>query len=128
VTAYLGREHPLAGPARQRCRREHGTRSGALLGGVACGACWEQTIRADERLAVEFDLPGDPPAADRSYVDPVAVERATAGQRVRLSDAERAELARRVYAGQVPWPVVARLGISGTRLRSAQAESQAVAS
>lgn len=40
--------HPLAAAARARCRAggaEH--RSQFQLGGVACGACWEHTIRAD---------------------------------------------------------------------------------
>lgn len=39
--------HPLAATARRRCHSldRHGER--ARLGGVACGECWEHTIRAD---------------------------------------------------------------------------------
>ncbi|MFB9178686.1 ParB/RepB/Spo0J family partition protein [Dactylosporangium sucinum] len=41
--------HPLAADARQRCRaagRAH--RDRLSLGGVACGSCWEDAIRADQ--------------------------------------------------------------------------------
>lgn len=40
--------HPLAEAARRRCQGigEHAER--ARLGGVACGQCWEHTIRADQ--------------------------------------------------------------------------------
>ncbi|WP_157254830.1 ParB/RepB/Spo0J family partition protein [Nonomuraea typhae] len=42
--------HPLAKQAQQRCReQEHSSRR--QVGQVACGQCWEQTIRADERHA-----------------------------------------------------------------------------
>jgi hypothetical protein len=107
--------------ARARCRRVHdgGPRPGGLVGGVACGRCWEASIRADERLAVEFGLPAEPPGPDRFAVDEVAVERAGYGDRVKLTAADRAELARRVDAGRVGWAEVARAGVSGTALRAA---------
>lgn len=42
--------HPLAPAARARCRDAGHTRTERfVLGGVACGDCWEQTIRDDER-------------------------------------------------------------------------------
>jgi hypothetical protein len=61
----------------------------------------------------------EPPAPDPDLVDPVAIERAVAGQRVRLTRAGRAEMARRVYAGRAPWRAAQRLGMSGTALRAA---------
>jgi len=45
---HLGPEHPLALFARARCRRL-GHKTGRIIGGMACGACWESVIRADER-------------------------------------------------------------------------------
>lgn len=119
VRGYLGAAHPLADAARVHCRRVHGPGPAGLVGQVACGACWERAIRADERLVVEFGLPADPPPPDRFAVDEVAVERAGYGDRVRLTDADRAELARRVYAGRVSWRAVERVGLSGGNLRAA---------
>lgn len=47
---HLGLDHDLARLAKARCarlqHRQHGRNS---VGGVACGACWESVIRADER-------------------------------------------------------------------------------
>jgi len=116
--AYFGRQHPLAQAARTRCRAAHDGPAG-LLGGVACGQCWEQTIRADERFAAEFELPTDPPARDPLCPDPIAVERAIAqaraGQPVRggLPRGVRAELARMIRDREAPWTLLPRLGISG---------------
>lgn len=42
---YFGDDHPLARAARARC----GHRGSPKVAGVACGDCWEATIRADER-------------------------------------------------------------------------------
>ena len=44
---YFGDTHPLATAARTRC----GHIGSPKVAGVACGRCWEATIRADERTA-----------------------------------------------------------------------------
>lgn len=95
---YLGKRHPLAEVARRMCRTARHSKNS-----VACGRCWETAIRADERAVVLFDLPAEPPAPDVSYVDWVAVERACGGELLRLTAAERAEVARRTVAGRVQW-------------------------
>ncbi|HEY0638854.1 MAG TPA: hypothetical protein VGD67_14485 [Pseudonocardiaceae bacterium] len=85
----FGPRHALAGVARRACRAAHPQLTGSgLLGRVACASCWESVIRADARVAAWFDLPDTPPPADPAYVDPVAVDRACAGHRVRLTPAE----------------------------------------
>lgn len=45
---HLANLHPLASLARNRCDRL-GHPRGARVGAVACGECWEQVIRANER-------------------------------------------------------------------------------
>lgn len=115
--------HPLAAAASRRCRRSHEV---WRLFGVACGACWVAAVEADERLAAEFGLSAEPPPADPDYVDPVAVELAAAGDPVRLYRGERAELARRAYAGTVPWRV-ASARVSGSVAARAAAAGRAVA-
>lgn len=46
---HFGRGHPLAAQAHAVCRRTHGPLlASAGLGGIACGRCWENAIRADE--------------------------------------------------------------------------------
>lgn len=51
---YLALSHPLAGDARLYCDASgHEKKSGRRIGGVACGACWEAVIRADERGGVD---------------------------------------------------------------------------
>jgi hypothetical protein len=82
---FLSTSHPLAHVAAERCQ-DH---KGPLVGGVACGRCWEQAIRDDERVVVEFDLPRDL-SPDPFYVDIVAVERACDGERVVLTEPELA--------------------------------------
>lgn len=47
-TAYLTGAHPLAQAARDQCSEVHRTHR-SLVGGIACGQCWEAAIRADER-------------------------------------------------------------------------------
>lgn len=96
--AHLGSTHPLARVARHRCDDLHGWAGQALIGGVACGACWEHAIRADERVVVEHGLPPEP-TYDPSLIDEVAVERAVRGQRVRLTRAERAAVVSRLAGG-----------------------------
>ena len=47
---HLAIEHPLGRFARARCQRlGHRSKGSASVGGIACGACWETVIRADER-------------------------------------------------------------------------------
>ena len=46
---HFGPSHPLAIEAKDRCGREHNRRGVRLVGGVACGPCWELVIRDDER-------------------------------------------------------------------------------
>lgn len=47
---HLGIDHDLAARAKVRClRMEHKKKGRNSVGGVACGQCWEETIRADER-------------------------------------------------------------------------------
>ncbi len=111
--AYLGEEHPLASVARDRCRLEH-PRTRRRMGGVACGRCWEQAIRADERVVVELGLPAEP-VADPELVDEVAVDRACAGEAVRLSKAERrAALLRLAGRGLSSAEAVALLAMRGS--------------
>lgn len=45
---HLGPDHALSNLARARCRRL-GHKLGRMVGGMACGECWESVIRADER-------------------------------------------------------------------------------
>ena len=72
---HLSTAHPLAENAKARCRRlGHSRGKGQGVGGLACGACWESVIRADERrhlhahsartgTCVVCDAPIDTPAA-----------------------------------------------------------------
>lgn len=47
---HLSLTHTLGGKARARCQRlGHKSKGAKSVGGVACGECWEQVIRADER-------------------------------------------------------------------------------
>lgn len=93
VARHFGLRHPLARVARERCRslgHGRGWRE-------ACGRCWEQVVRDDERIVVECDLPRTL-VPDPHYVDVVAVDRACAGQRVRLTPAELAAAIARLHA------------------------------
>lgn len=92
---YLGWGHPLAGVARRLCASAHRLGPGSRVGGVACGRCWERAIRADERVAVAFGLDSPHPVGDSGEVDQIAVDRVLAGEVLRLTPADRAEIARR---------------------------------
>jgi hypothetical protein len=83
---FFGRRHPVADAAAMRCAGA--AHQATQVGGVACGQCWERAIRDDERIAVLFELPREF-TPDPSYVDAVAVQRACAGERVRLTQTER---------------------------------------
>lgn len=48
--AHLSISHPLGPRAKARCQHlGHSRGRGTGVGGIACGACWEHVIRADER-------------------------------------------------------------------------------
>jgi len=112
---YLGPLHPLADVARNRCRAEH-PKTTHRLGGIGCGRCWERVIRADERVVVELGLPPEL-AVDPHLVDHVAVERACAGDPVRLTKAERrAAVGRLLASGLTSAQAAGRLGMSGARI------------
>lgn len=55
MALHFGSGHPLAHIAADHCANH----SEPQVGGVACGQCWELTIRDDEKFAVENDLPRD---------------------------------------------------------------------
>lgn len=55
--------HPLAGEAAQACRAAHP--NVGRVGGVACGPCWEQTIRKDEGIRIPGEALGIAREADR---------------------------------------------------------------
>jgi len=59
-----------------------------LVGGLACGQCWEDAIRADERGELEI-----PPAHDEAVV-----ERVLSGERIPLRRHDRLECVRRLVA------------------------------
>jgi hypothetical protein len=94
---YLGSQHPLAEVAERLCAAHLGAVRVSGIGRVACGVCWEEAIRADERAVVLFGVPREI-EPDPSYVDEIAVERACAGDRVQLTGLELAEAVRRLTA------------------------------
>lgn len=50
---HLSVHHELATRAQARCTQLNHKRNGsASVGGIACGACWESVIRADERASL----------------------------------------------------------------------------
>jgi hypothetical protein len=81
---HLAAGHPLAGVAANHCARH----SAPLVGGIACGHCWERAIRDDERFATENELPREL-VIDPGLVDEVAVARAVLGHVVPLTTTER---------------------------------------
>ncbi|WP_203915528.1 hypothetical protein [Rhizocola hellebori] len=105
-----------------RLHRAHGDASTTRnIGMVACAQCWEQAIRADERLAVEFELPALD--IDPDYVDTVAVERACKSDTsaVRLTPAERRTAVAKLTAqGLTLNQICRRLRIASRDVRSIQ--------
>jgi hypothetical protein len=83
LTPYFGPSHPLAEVASRLCDAPART----LIGGVACGTCWERAIRDDEQVVTEYGLPRDLDP-DPDYVDQIAVELACRGERVALTPVE----------------------------------------
>jgi DNA-binding NarL/FixJ family response regulator len=81
---------------------------------VACGACWEQAIRDDERFAVQHELPRQL-QADPDLLDDVAISRASHGDPVHLTNAERREAVRRLRSsGLTITQIATRLRMSNT--------------
>ena len=74
---HFGLTHPLARVARRRCDSEHRLAGAALVGGVACGACWERTIRDDERIVVDSGLARRPRYDRAAGVTRLVTERAS---------------------------------------------------
>jgi hypothetical protein len=103
-TLHFGPGHPLAEVATRHCNHP-----APLLGGVACGACWELAVRDDERLVVECGLPREI-EPDPEYVDEIAVDLACRGERVELTPAEFRVAVRRLAARRLfPIEVARRL-------------------
>jgi len=112
----LNAQHPLAAVAARLCTSHLGAHRRFGLGGVACGSCWEEAIRADERVVIELGLPPRL-VRDPALVDDVAVERACAGDPVRLTKAERrAAVGRLLASGLTSTQAAGRLGMSGSRI------------
>src|SRR5690349_1356596 len=83
LPTHFGPTHPLADVAARHCDAP----TKLLMGGVACGQCWERAIRDDERIVVEYGLPRDL-TPDPDYVDEIAVALACRGERVTLTPVE----------------------------------------
>ncbi len=111
---YFGSAHPLADAASHTCETARHATHRALIGEIACGRCWETAIRTDERVIIECGLPRDI-AAEKSFVDEVAVARALHGESVALTPAERHEAIRRLSRQGLSKGQVSR------RLRAARA-------
>ena len=90
---HFGDGHPLARLARERCQSVGHRRSWR----GACGRCWEQVVRDDERFVVECGLPRAF-VPDPLYVDEIAVDRACAGEEVSLTRVELAAAVGRLWA------------------------------
>ncbi|GAA1608824.1 hypothetical protein ACFQY4_00210 [Catellatospora bangladeshensis] len=93
--AWLTTDHPLAGVAARRCVGHVHLDPADLLGGVACGSAWATALTDDLLFAVECGLPLDI-EPDPSYIDEIAVRRAMRGERLELTECERAEVRRRL--------------------------------
>lgn len=107
MTAYFSAEHPLADVAARHCVAESHARP--LVGGLACGSCWELAIRNDERVVIEYDLPREL-KPDPDYIDEIAVELACRGEDVELTPAERIAAMRRLAGrGLTPNAIAKRL-------------------
>lgn len=74
--AHLGAAHPLAQVAAQLCRSHVGPVP--RVGRVACGSCWEEAIRNDERVVVECGLPREYDGDGTHFPDEVVAESAVA--------------------------------------------------
>jgi len=82
----------------------------------ACGACWEHAVRADALFAAEWGLPAEL-VHEPDLVDAVAVDRACAGDPVRLTSAELLTVVERLRSGGLTWTQMGkRLGRDGESL------------
>lgn len=119
---YLGWSHPLARVANRFCRAHNRPGVSGWTGGVgavACGACWEQAIRDDERVVIEYGLSRQQ-CADIDVVDEIAIERACKGERVRLTRVERAAAVTLLRnAGMSIYQMARRLHVSCEAVRQA---------
>lgn len=120
--------HPLARLAARRCRQGHIVPGARLVGGVACGACWEHVIRADERFVALFDLDdAEPVPADD--VDEIAVERACRGERVPLTRFERrVAVVALADTGLTAYQIADRLHMAGSTVHTVLTRARAVSS
>lgn len=114
---HFSTAHQLAPVASKLCQRKHAVPLSALTGGVACGSCWEEAIRADERVAVEFSLPSL--AGDHTVIDEVAIKRAIAGERTLTGQRQLLTRPEKIQAialmadsGRTPYEVAIRLRMS----------------
>lgn len=96
-----------------------------LVGGVACGLCWEQAIRDDARFALENGLPAEL-LADPFLVDEVAITRAVQGHSVNLTPHERSIAARQLRSAGATMAEIGHLLAVGqsTVLRYLQQEAE----
>lgn len=92
TTPHFGDKHPLASEARRRCKHVGRPKVGA----VACGPCWEETIRIDAGQVAPTAIPVQ---ETETKFDPVTVEAILGGSyKMRCTPADKAEVARRWYA------------------------------
>jgi hypothetical protein len=118
---HFGSAHPVAGVAARLCERHLGYRRAVGLGAVACGACWEQAVRADERAVVLFDLPQEV-TPDPGFVDEIAVELACRGERVALTPPEFVAAVQRLAgSGESSGRVAERLGVASRTVERVRA-------
>lgn len=105
--------HPLARDAKDRCNGA-GHPDAGRLNGVACGACWEASIRAD--CAGQVAHSTHPVGRVHSgLVDEIAVQRAVSGDlSISLSIAERCEAVRLLHRqGRSDGQIANTLGLTG---------------
>ncbi|MEV4417779.1 hypothetical protein [Catellatospora sp. NPDC049609] len=86
--------HPLAAVAARNCMG-HTHDLADLAGGVACGSAWAKALHDDFMFALECGLPLDF-EPDPTYIDEVALRRVMRGERLELTECERAEVKRRL--------------------------------
>ena len=127
---YLSWSHPLARVANRHCRAHnaHGLSGWAGgIGSVACGTCWEQAIRDDERVVIEYGLSRHQ-GPDIDVVDEIAIERACRGEQVRLTRVERsiAAVQLRDSDGLSDYQIARRLHTNSEVVRQALALADAI--
>ena len=107
---HLSRLHPLSVYAKVTCDLHGHDPSARRLGNVACGACWETIIRADERGNVAVVITS---ARDTADVDRVIIDQLQLRGGMAASPAERFEaFAALLGNGKDPEEAGRRLGYS----------------